>query len=215
MNYIIQNKESEYNKVIDEIIENKKGIVFDFFNSGEIELPFNIYIYNTIEDLVNGLNERGLGPNPSYMCACHKDEDNSLNFFEPKDNPSDDEWSKEEYKSVIFHELIHGIEYTLFGNHPEWLTEGIAKYLDGEYTIDYVLDRINNNPIPNQDEIINEFGEHDYNSYYYSYIMVGYLIDTLGKDKFIEILNNISELDNYTDGLLINSINYYNDTYKR
>ena len=35
------------------------------------------------------------------MCACFKDEDNSLNFFEPKDNPRDSEISKE-YKNVIF-----------------------------------------------------------------------------------------------------------------
>ena len=68
------------------------------------------------------------------MCACHKDEDNSLNFFEPKDNSNENEWSKEEYDNVIFHELIHGIQFTLFRSNYEWFNEGIAKYLDGTYT---------------------------------------------------------------------------------
>ena len=110
MKYVIQNNESNYNQVIDKIINKGKKAIFSFFNSEEIDLPFTVYIYNSIEDLVNGLRERGFNNNPDYMCACHKGEDNSLNFFEPKDNPNDNEWSKEEYKNVIFHELINGIQ---------------------------------------------------------------------------------------------------------
>ena len=94
---------------------------------------------------------RGFDKNPDYMCACHKDEDNSLNFFEPKDNPNENDWSKEEYKKIIFHELIHGIQFTIFGTTPEWINEGIAKYLDGTYSkgIEWLLDNyINNNEIP-------------------------------------------------------------------
>ena len=188
MKYIMQNSDSNYRQVIDTIINNRKKEIFDFFNCREIELPFHIYIYDSIEELVNGLRERGFKKEPDYICACHKDEDNSLNFFEPKDNPNENEWSKEEYKNVIFHELIHGIQFTLFGSTPEWLNEGIAKYLDGTYSkgIKWLLDNyINNNPIPNQEEIENEFGMHEYDSYDYSYLMVSYLIETLGKDTFL------------------------------
>ena len=103
MKYIIQNKDSNYYKEIDSIINNKKREIFEFFNSEEVELPFIVYIYDSIEDLVNGLRKRGFSKDPDYMCACHKDEDNSLNYFEPKDNPSNEEWSKEEYKRVIRH----------------------------------------------------------------------------------------------------------------
>lgn len=53
----------------------------------------------------------------------------TLNFFEPKDNPSE-----EEYKQCIFHEEIHGIQSIIYGEQPEWLTEGVAKYLDGTYS---------------------------------------------------------------------------------
>ena len=217
MKYITQNNNSNYRSVIDSIINSRKKEIFDFFNSKEIELPFNIYIYDSIEELVSGLLKRGFKNNPDYMCACHKDEDNSLNFFEPKDNPSENEWSKEEYENVIFHELIHGIQFTLFGTTPEWLNEGIAKYLDGTYSkgIKWLLDNcINNNPIPNQYEIENEFGMHDYDSYNYAYLMVSYLIDTLGKDDFVKLLRNKEQIEIIKKDLLNKSINYYNMKYK-
>ncbi|MBR4262950.1 MAG: hypothetical protein IKQ35_06270 [Bacilli bacterium] len=213
MRYIVQNDNSDYKNVIDSIINNKKKEIFSFFNSDEFELSFNIYIYDSIEELVNGLKKRGFKDDPDYMCACHKDEDNSLNFFEPKDNPNSDEWSKEEYKNVIFHELIHGIQFSIFGITPEWLNEGIAKYLDGTYSkgIKWLLDNyINNNPIPDQKEIENEFGMHDYDSYDYAYIMVSYLIDTLGKDEFIDLLKNKDKINEVKKDLLIKAINYYN-----
>ena len=216
MKYIIQNSNSNYSQVIDSIIESRKNEIFDFFYVKEFELPFNIYIYDSIEELVNGLHERGFKKDLDYMCACHKDEDNSLNFFEPKDNPGENEWSKEEYESVVFHELIHGIQYTLFGMTPEWLNEGIAKYLDGTYSkgIKWLLDNyINNNPVQNQKEIENEFGMHEYDSYDYAYLMVSYLIDTLGKDNFVNLLRNKEQIEVVKNGLLNKSINYYNAKY--
>ena len=147
----------------------------------------------------------------SHMCACQKDEDNSLNYFEPKDN--DDKWTKEKYKDVIFHELVHAIEYKLYGIHPEWLTEGIAKYLDGTYSkgIKYLFENyIHKNRIPSMYELKYEFGEHEneYDSYDYAYLMVSYLIEINGKEKLIEILKGIRpdiEIENKTlvdDGVL-------------
>lgn len=217
MKYMIQNNNSSYGYMINNIINNKKAEIFSFFNSKEVDLTFNIYVYDSIEELVKGLKKRGFKDFPDYICACYKDEDNSLNFFEPKDNPSNNEWSKEEYKNVIFHELIHGIQSTLFGITPEWLNEGIAKYLDGTYSkgIKWLLENhINTNPIPNQSEIENEFGIHNYDSYDYAYLMVSYLIDTLGKDNFIYLLKNKHQAKIAKPDLLINAINYYNEKYK-
>ncbi len=216
MKYIMQNSSSKFDKYIDDIISSRKNEILSFFNSDDIDLSFNIYVYNSIEDLVKGLKERGFSKDPDYMCACHKDEDNSLNFFEPKDNPNEDEWSKEEYEVVIFHELIHAIQFSLFGSTPEWLNEGIAKYLDGTYSkgIKYLLENyINKNRIPEQKEIEEEFGMHEYDSYDYAYIMVSYLIDTLGKDYLLEILKNKEQINIIKEGLLNKSINYYNKKY--
>ena len=217
MKYILQNDKSNYYKDIDSIISYKKKKIFSFFNSKEIELPVNIYIYDNIELLKDGLKQRGFKIDLSYLCACQKDEDNSLNFFEPKDNPINNEWTKEEYKKVIFHELIHAIQFNLFGSTPEWLNEGIAKYLDGTYSkgIKWLLNNyINNNPIPSQEKIENEFGQHEYDSYDYAYLMVSYLIETLDKDNFINLLKNKNEIEFVKKDLLVKAINYYNTKYK-
>ena len=217
MRYIVQNKDSNYIQTINDIINDRKNNIFLFFNSKEVALTFNIYVYDSIEELVNGLRKRGFKDFPDYMCACHKDEDNSLNFFEPKDNPSENEWSKEEYKNVIFHELIHGIQFILFGKTPEWLNEGIAKYLDGTYEngVKYLLDNyVNSKEVPNQYEIENEFGCHDYDSYIYAYLMVSYIIDTKGKDYLIELLKDENKLEVEKNNLLDCAINYYNEITK-
>ena len=214
INYIVENEKSNYKDEINNIILSNKEDVFDFFNSPDLELSFNVYVYKDIDSLVKGLKERGFNNIPYYMCACQKDEDNSLNFFEPKDNPNRNEWSKEEYKNVIFHELIHGIQFQLFGKTPEWLNEGIAKYLDGTYEngVKYLLDNyVNNKEVPNQYEIENEFGCHDYDSYIYAYLMVSYIIDTKGKDYLIELLKDEKKLEVEKNNLLNCAINYYNN----
>lgn len=213
MKFIVENNNSNYKDRVLDIINNRKNEIFEFFNSDVIDLPCNVYIYDSNESLANGMRKRGFSKDPDYMCACQKDEDNSLNFFEPKDNPSDNEWTKDEYEKVIFHELIHAIQYNLFGSCPEWLCEGIAKYLDGSYSkgIKWLLDNyINMEPIPNQSEIENEFGMHDYDSYDYAYIMVSYLVDIHGKDSFIDMIKN-KGID--TIGLLSKAISYYNYKY--
>lgn len=217
MQYILQNIKSNYYKNIDSIINKRKNEIFSFFNTNEIQLPFNIYIYETKEKLINGLIERGFDKDPDYTCACHKDRDNSLNFYEPSDFPSNHEFSKEEYDKVIFHELIHGIQYTLFGSTPEWINEGIATYLDGTYSkgIKWLLENyINNSDIPNQNEIENEFGMHEYDSYDYAYLMVSYLIEENGKETLLEMLKDSNKLNNYKDNLLNNAVDYYNNKYE-
>ena len=52
MKFIKQNSESNYDKEIDSIIDSRKKEIFDFFNVKEFELPFTVYVYDSIEDLV-------------------------------------------------------------------------------------------------------------------------------------------------------------------
>lgn len=216
MKFIKENNNSTYDLVMEKIINDRKKEIFNFFNVDDMVLNFNVYIYDSIESLVKGMKERGFKDDPDYMCACQKDEDNSLNYFEPKDNPSSDEWSKDEYKNVIFHELIHGIEYTLFGYAPEWVTEGIAKYLDGTYKrgIKYLMENyINKRSVPDQKEIEEEFGFHDYDSYDYAYLMISYIIEVYGKDYLIELLKDSKKLEIEKVDLLNRAVNYYNRKY--
>ncbi len=216
MKFIQTNRNLEYKNEIIEIINARKKEIFDFFYKEELKLNFNIYLYDTIEELTREMKKRGFNDDPDYMCACFKDEDNSLNLFEPKDNPNEQEWTKEEYKTVIFHELIHAITYSLYGTLPEWLCEGIAKYLDGTYSkgIKWLFENyIHKTLIPKQIEIENEFGKHNYDSYDYAYVMVSYLIETLGQDRFNQMLEFKEILKQESENLLLKAICYYNIKY--
>ena len=187
--YFCTNRDVNYKDDIEKILQDRKNEILSFFEVDDNgQFNFNIYVYDNISDLVSGLKSRGYKDDmPDYMCACYKDEDNSLNFFEPLDDACDNEWTKDEYKMVIFHEEIHGVQSVIYGRQAEWLTEGVAKYLDGTYNkgVKYLLDtHINKNNIPSMYELENEFGKHDYDSYDYAYLMVSYLIETLGKHNF-------------------------------
>lgn len=51
---------------------------------------------------------------------------------------------------------IHAIQYSIYGSQPEWLMEGVAKYLDGTYKkgIEFLLNNyININKPPSMFEI--------------------------------------------------------------
>ena len=215
--YICTNRNPMYKNHVKMILEKKKKQILDFFNvSKNFPFSFNVYIYDTIEDLVSGLKARGFSDMPDYMCACQKNEDNSINYFEPKDNPSENEWSKDEYDNVIFHEEIHAIQYAIYGNQPEWLTEGIAKYLDGTYKkgIKFLLDNyIDINNLPSMFEIENEFGNHEYDSYDYAYLMISYLIETMGKDNFLIAIKSKKCIEEMSEDLVSKSINYYINKY--
>lgn len=218
-NFILKNRNKEYSERVRKILEFKSKEIFSFFETGDNnDYKVNVYIYDTIEELTQGMKDRGFKDMPSYMCACYKDEDNSINLFEPKDNPSNNEWDKDLYDNVIFHEEIHAIQNQIYGRQPEWLTEGIAKYLDGTYSkgINWLLENyINNNSVPDQIEIEEEFGMHvnEYDSYDYAYLMVSYLIETLGKRTFLEVIKDENKVDRIKDNLLNNSIQYYNEKY--
>lgn len=215
--YYCFNRNIDYKYKIEEIIQTKKLEIFSFFGIPEdYNLNLNIYVYDTIEELIKGLKDRGFSELPDYMCACQKDEDNSLNFFEPKDNTSNNEWSKKEYEHIIFHELIHAIQFNIYGTQPEWLCEGIAKYLDGTYKngIKWLLDNyIYKNRIPTMEELEKEFGKHEYDSYDYAYLIVNYLINNFGKDYFLEIIANKDNLNSLGQNLIVDSINYYSKKY--
>ena len=93
--YYCFNRTSSYKDRIESVIQKKKGEVFDFFEvDNNQELNFNIYVYNSVSDLVLGMKNRGFSEMPDYMCACQKDEDNSINFYEPSDEYLENDWCK-------------------------------------------------------------------------------------------------------------------------
>lgn len=216
--YFCTNRDNNYRNEVEQILISRKQEILAFFNVvDDGQFNFNIYIYDTIGDLVDGMKTRGFDKMPDYMCACYKDEDNSLNFFEPKDNPNENEWCKEEYKNVIFHEEIHGIQSIIYGIQPEWLTEGVAKYLDGTYSkgIKHLLtEYVNKIDIPLMHELENEFGMHDYDSYDYSYLMVSYLIESLGKNNFLAAIKSKKTIKELSKDLVAEAVDYYNRKFE-
>lgn len=216
--YICTNRNHSFKDEVERLLVANKKEILTFFEVEDSSLfEFNVYIYNTIEELVQGLKDRGFGEHPSYMCACYKDLDNSINLFEPKEEPTENEWSMEEYKKVIFHEEIHAIQSLIYGIQPEWLTEGVAKYLDGTYSrgIAWLLENyIIPQEIPSMDELGYEFGFHDYDSYDYAYLMVSYLIETLGKKKFLVEIRDDKKVAELSHDLVTRAIDYYKDKYQ-
>lgn len=221
--YICFNRTDDFSNIVRGIIDTRKQEILDFFEvEDDGRFNFNVYIYDSQEELVTGLKERGFSEDPPHMCACSKDEDHSLNYFEPEDKPVDvNSWSKEEYLkgNVIFHEEIHGIQSYIYGKQPEWLTEGVAKYLDGTYSkgIPYLLKNyISKDQVPSMSELVSEFGWHQdtYDAYDYAYLIVSYLIDVNGKSGFVKSIYDSNYLKKLEDSDVVQiAVSYYYDKY--
>lgn len=225
---------------VDKLLERSKLEIFEWFEVPYQEIKLNTFIYKDIPSLVEGLRRRGLGPYPNYMVACMVDENpeksihRSINFFEPKINPENkNEYSRKEYNYVIFHELIHYITDLLYGKLPEWLTEGIAKCLDGSYKEDLtsLMTLINTYEIPDmstmkddtfilttQEEQITEEGPQIiertiYNGYDISYLMVRYIIEVYGKDYLFTLMKNKKQIPLIENQTITEAIEYYKNLY--
>ena len=59
-------------------------------------------------------------------------------------------------------------------------------------------------------ELENEFGMHEYDSYDYSYLMISYLIETLGKDTFLVAIKSRETFKKLSNNLVITAVDYYN-----
>lgn len=62
-------------------------------------------------------------------------------------------------------------------------------------------------------EIEEEFGWHDYDSYDYAYLMVCYLIETLGKNIFLQKIADPEALEKISDHLVEKVVTYYQKKY--
>ena len=70
MKLIVENNNSNYKDRVLNIINKKKNEIYDFFDKSLDELPFNVYIYDSSESMVEGLKKRGFGEFPGYMDLC-------------------------------------------------------------------------------------------------------------------------------------------------
>ena len=237
-NIISINTTKEYSLHVDKLLERGKSIILEWFEKTKTDFKVNTYIYQTNELLREGLKRRGLGLYPAHMVACMVDEDEekgirrSINLYEPP-LISETSYTKKEYNNVIFHELIHYITDVLYGKLPEWLTEGIAKYLDGTYKEDLtnLMTIISTYEIPSISDMKDDFfvykkyekietpkGEElkeitIYDGYDLSYLMVRYIIEVYGKDYLLTLLSTKDNITKIEQQTLIDAIEYYKNIY--
>ena len=223
-NDIIATEVSEYYiRHIDRLLERSKLEILEWFENPSISFKVKTYIYKDVKALRSGLKRRLNKEYPSYMVACMVDEDKkddiprSINIYEPPVK-SEDSYNRKEYNQVVFHELIHYITDLLYGKLPEWLTEGIAVYLDGSYRQDIteLIKLINTYEIPDMKDVkdnqfvVQQQGKPVYNGYDLGYIMVRYMIETLGKDYLLTLLKNKDQISLIEQTTLLESIEYFN-----
>ena len=132
----------------------------------------------------------------------------SLNFFEPERNPKKiTSWSLDDYidENIIFHQTVKGIETYIY-RLPEWLSEGIAFYLDGTYLNDSDI-----SSCLSDIEDLKRFGRKE-TDFYTSYFITRYLIEKEGKSNFLKHIKNSDYIKNIENNEIINeAISYYQD----
>jgi hypothetical protein len=215
----------DYIRHIDRLLERSKLELFEWFEKPTETCRVKTYIYKDLSSLRIGLKRRYNKDYPPYMVACMVDEEENIhrciNIYEPPIT-SDESYTRREYNQVVFHELIHYITDLLFGKLPEWLTEGIALYLDGSYKQDItnLLNKINTYQIPdistmkdNTFILEDEQGNTLYNGYDISYIMIRYIIETLGKDYLLTLMKNKKQIQLVEQTTLTDAIDYFNCQY--
>lgn len=238
-NIIAIDTSKEYILHVDKFLERSKLTILEWFEESFSDFKVNTFIYKDNKALREGLKRRGLGLYPAHMVACMVDEDplqgirRSINFYEPP-TISKDSYNKKEYDQVIFHELIHYITNMIFGKLPEWVTEGLAKYLDGSYQEDLsnlIINHVCTYEIPSISDMKNDFfvvkryekeiTEADeelkevvvYDGYDLSYLMIRYIIEVYGKDHLFSLLRNKEQIKEQEQTILIEAIEYYKKLY--
>lgn len=225
-NLILIESSKEYAFHVDKVIERSKREIFSWFLQPTVDCRVKAFIYKDIPSLVEGLKKRGFNY-PEYMCACMIDEDQSrniersINIFEPQRETLSG-YTKKEYDQIIYHELIHYITNYLYGKLPEWITEGIAKYLDGTYKDDLtnLMNKyINIYEIPDIKEMkdmsfVKKVGEKViYDGYDLSYIMIRYIIENYGHKFLLQLLEDNNYLKFDSQNCLLEAISYFNSIY--
>lgn len=214
-----------YIEYIDRLLERSKLEILEWFEKPSLTFKVKTFIYKNPQELRIGLKRRLNREYPPYMVACMVDEDKdihrSINIYEPPIE-SQESYNRKEYNQVIYHELIHYITDVLYGKLPEWLTEGIALNLDGSYKQDLtnLMKIINTYQIPSifdmKDDtfvLIDQTGNTIYNGYDLSYIMIRYILETLGKDYLFTLMKNKKQISLVEQSTLTEAITYFNNQY--
>lgn len=120
----------------------------------------------------------------------------------------------------LFHIMNREIILNSSYNRIVWFDEGMAQYFSKEFE-DYDIKDIYNKTLETTKRIPdlnslkhgNSFKNEEYDGYLLSYLSVRYLYETLGKDKFKELIHNEKEILNYGKSVIEDSFNYFDNKF--
>lgn len=201
-------------KQISDLMEMKLKDIYEFYEiKNDKKLQGEVYLFDSLHEMKKYLDDNNiyeLEHQPSYMTSCERER--KLYLLTPKDKIFDD-YTKDDYDRIIYHEEIHLVTELVFGYLPEWLNEGIAKYLDGTYKKgmkSLFENYINNYRIPDLEQIDGDtFVTDDYDGYDLCYVLVSYIIDVNGKDKLLNLVNNKTLIERVSTKDLNLALDYY------
>lgn len=198
------NKESQYNtifmnKLYEKIINEKKHLL------EELQLKnvrkVNIRLYDNREDFIKTIRKFYIGVNiPTY---CKGTIQNGEIYFLIDVKLKEGTYEYELELRKIIHEYIHILynEYVLISNtRITWLDEGLALNLSKQkgrfekerYPIlESKVDKINLNNLQHEKQT---FVKEDINGYDISYLSVKYLLETLSKEEFNDVIRDSEKL---------------------
>lgn len=174
-----------------EIESNYKRLTSDL----KIDLDYKpkVYIYPNLEAFHKSINQLN-APDWAVGTAWGKD----LKMVSPL-NPGKSH-SYETIKQVLVHEFVHVLEINIVDNPQSlhtWLWEGIACF-EANQINDSAKKVLREEALNNNAPTLEELSKNFYtvqNAYQYSYSIVDFMVNTYGKDKLVEILNDYKNIE--------------------
>lgn len=201
---------------IEKVIESNRKRVLSFFGRKDMDSCY-IHVFEDMAEIKRYLNDNCImsyEEQPDYLCGVER---LKKIFYLSYEDPyfKNNDYTQEDYDKVIVHEFIHLVEDKIFPRHPEWLSEGIACYLSGQYKNgpEYVMDNyVKNYKMPDIKDLKGEtFKTDNYDGYDLSYLMVCYLIEILGKKEFVEMLKDRSQIEYIETKVLQETLEFYKE----
>lgn len=128
--------------------------------------------------------DMALGRKTEPWLVANADPENGLIHILSEDKfETESNHPREDFPRTLKHEISHNFYNQITGGVlPVWLNEGICLYL---------AKQIKNPPKEVNWDIDYYFDHADEGVYFYSALLVRYLIENYGKDKFLELISNL------------------------
>ena len=190
---IFPNNDIELNKCIEEASKEYSG----FFNIPNDEFSVRVFsmkkeIFDEFKSIKEDYVVAFACPRSNIIFICNHDDIKNI-------------YNDIEYKKLIKHEIVHvyAYMYVNFNKYvPNWLHEGLARYLSGQMISGEVCKDLktlfNDNILPN---VIYSGGG----------IFVKHLIETYGNKKFLEFFNELRNLKSSNEVSIIFMKHYNKD----